>query len=198
MSYIQQAKALYLENPLVRFLARLIVFYVAFKILVRVLLPLNPELQQTFWIMPPLTHAYMVGSEWFFGLLGYGTRLLDYHTIQVWDETVNGVVLVAAPCIALEIMFLFAGIILAFPGSWKSKAWFIPTGIFTIFTLNQLRIFGLIFLSLYYVEYRDVSHKLWFQVIVYSAVFALFILYVQKFSLLEKKSEKIGKIQESV
>ena len=52
-------------------------------------------------------------------------------------------VITFAPCDGMVLYALFTGFVLAFPGPWKHKAWYIPCGIFLIWVLNVLRIAAL-------------------------------------------------------
>ncbi len=61
-----------------------------------------------------------------------------------WDMAVT------EHCLAIPAMVIFSAIILAFPGSFKNKLWFIPLGVFFIFLINIVR---LVFLCLVFVHY---------------------------------------------
>ena len=61
-----------------------------------------------------------------------------YYNHGVW---------IGEPCNGIKIFGLFTLFILAFPGSWKKKLWFIPLGIFIVHTANAMRIGALTIIS---------------------------------------------------
>ncbi|HLP33030.1 MAG TPA: hypothetical protein VK202_06125, partial [Bacteroidia bacterium] len=58
------------------------------------------------------------------------------HTVCYNTKCLVGV---GRACNALELFVLFAGFIIAFPGSVKHKFWFIPVGLVLIHFLNVIR-----------------------------------------------------------
>ena len=93
-----------------------------------------------------------------------------------------GMVGVGNPCNGLELFVLFAGFIICFPGNLKSKIWFIPLGIIGIYLINALRAAILAVIQLKAPENLDFNHHYTFTIIVYSFIFALWMMWVNKFS----------------
>ncbi|WP_114783166.1 exosortase X [Botryobacter ruber] len=89
---------------------------------------------------------------------------------------------VDTPCNGMELMALFAGFIIAFPGPVLKKLIFIPIGIFLINFLNILRIAGLALNAFYSYETLEFNHKYTFTIIVYAFIFGLWMLWVKKYS----------------
>lgn len=85
-------------------------------------------------------------------------------------------------CNALVLFVLFAGFIISFPGNWKSKAWFIPVGIFLIFIINILRIVVLTINFKYYHSSFSFNHHVTFTYLVYTFIFFLWMFWVNKLS----------------
>jgi exosortase family protein XrtF len=99
---------------------------------------------------------------------------------------INGVesVKVGNRCNGLFTMVIYAGFIIAYPGSWRSKMFFVPIGIFMIFLSNVIRI-GV--LALNWIHYRstfDFNHKYTYTFIVYGVVCVLWMWWINKYSFL--------------
>lgn len=89
------------------------------------------------------------------------------------------------PCNGLTLFALFIGFVLAYPGPWKKKLWFIPMGMVTIHLLNVLRIVGLALTVHYFPnnpEVLDFNHTYTFTMLVYGYVFFLWYIWASKFS----------------
>lgn len=94
----------------------------------------------------------------------------------------NGVpaVVVGVPCNGLVLYALFSGFVLAFPGPWRRRLWFIPAGMALIWVLNVLRI-GALALNQYYAHQSvDFNHHYTFTFIVYSCIFGLWMLWARR------------------
>ncbi|RYU80293.1 exosortase X [Hymenobacter persicinus] len=90
------------------------------------------------------------------------------------------VVRVGNPCNGLVLYALFAGFVLAFPGPWRRKLWFIPLGIALIYVLNIVRVGALAINHLYYHESVDFNHHYTFTFIVYACIFLLWMLWARR------------------
>ena len=88
----------------------------------------------------------------------------------------NHGVWIGEPCNGVKIFGLFTLFILAFPGSWKKKLWFIPLGIFIVHTANAIRIALLTIMSAENPKALDFNHNITFQVIVYGLNFPSLVL----------------------
>lgn len=85
-------------------------------------------------------------------------------------------------CDSLDLMGLFAVFVLAYPGPWKQRLWYIPVGVVLIHLLNIVRI-----TSLCIIEYKDPSlldfnHKYTFTGVMYLFIFGLWYYWVKKLS----------------
>lgn len=89
-------------------------------------------------------------------------------------------VVVGPPCNGLVLYALFAGFVLAFPGPWARKAWFIPTGIVLIWLLNVLRVAALALNHHYYHATVDFNHHYTFTFVVYVCIFGLWMLWARR------------------
>lgn len=87
---------------------------------------------------------------------------------------------VADPCNGLELMVLYAGFIICFPGVLRRKAGFLLAGWVLILLLNILRCLLLVLIFVYYRKYLDFSHHFVFTFIVYMVIFWLWYRFTQK------------------
>lgn len=123
-------------------------------------------------------------SASFFRLLGYDVQEIYGHLPCLARIRVNDLsgVCVGTGCSGLELFLLFSGFIILIRGNWKDKLWYIPLGIVIIFLLNIIRIILLIFINHYYPQYLHFNHKYTLVILVYLAIFGLWIFWVRKFS----------------
>jgi exosortase family protein XrtF len=89
---------------------------------------------------------------------------------------------VGAECNALVLFVLFAGFILAYPGNWKTKAWYIPIGIVCIYILNIFRIIILTVNFKYFRSSFSFNHHVTFTYLIYGFIFLLWMIWVNKFN----------------
>ena len=84
---------------------------------------------------------------------------------------------IGAPCDGVALFALFAIFILAFPGSWLRKIWFIPSGIVLLHLANILRVIVLARIQATSPEWLEFNHDYTFTVLIYSLVFGLWYLW---------------------
>lgn len=89
-------------------------------------------------------------------------------------------VIVGPPCNGLVLYALFGGFVLAFPGPWERKAWFIPAGIVLIWVLNVVRVAALAINHHYSHATVDFNHHYTFTFVVYSCIFGLWMLWARR------------------
>ncbi|GAB3727389.1 hypothetical protein GCM10027594_09360 [Hymenobacter agri] len=89
-------------------------------------------------------------------------------------------VVVGPPCNGLVLYALFAGFVLAFPGPWARKAWFIPAGIALIWLLNVVRVAALAINHHYSHQTVDFNHHYTFTFVVYACIFGLWMLWARR------------------
>jgi len=92
-------------------------------------------------------------------------------------------VIVGIPCNGLVLYALFAGFVLAYPGPWKRKAWFIPLGMALIWVLNVARVAALAINQYYAHQSVDFNHHYTFTFIVYGFIFGLWMLWARRLSM---------------
>jgi exosortase family protein XrtF len=111
--------------------------------------------------------------------LGFNASLdREYASVLMMDG--RPAVIVGPPCNGLVLYALFSGFVLAFPGPWQRKLWFIPAGIALIWVLNVLRVGALALNQQYAHQSVDFNHHYTFTFIVYSCIFGLWMLWAKR------------------
>lgn len=119
--------------------------------------------------------------------LGYDTNLDTSKTSTYNFKNavfIDGqpVVLVADGCNGLELMALFIGFLLSFPGPAKYKALIIPFGSVAVFIINVLREVILALNYKYFQETFDFNHKYTYVLIVYLIIFLIWRYWLNHYS----------------
>ena len=84
---------------------------------------------------------------------------------------------IGAPCDGVALFALFAIFILAFPGPFLRKLWFIPAGIGLLHLANIVRVIVLARIQATSPEWLEFNHDYTFTVLIYGLVFALWYLW---------------------
>lgn len=128
--------------------------------------------------------------QWILEQMGYKTfASRDVNDMQVFGIDGSNGVWIGGPCNGITLMFLFAIFVIAYPGNIKNKLWYVPLGILIVHTINIIRIIALAMIAYYNYEYLDFNHTYTFTFLAYSAVFGLWMLWVNKFSNTKKPFE---------
>jgi exosortase family protein XrtF len=167
-----QFSVTFFKKPLYRFLLSALGIYILWYVLYE--LWLHPKEYLDVWIIKrtlgsALTILKFLGYQTFSG----SDRLMGIDgTNGLW---------MGDNCDSTELIALFTGFILAFPGSWGKKTWFIPTGIVIIFFTNVLRMVALAILQKNVSsKWLEFNHTYTFTIIVYGVIFLLWIWWVKK------------------
>jgi exosortase family protein XrtF len=125
-----------------------------------------------------ITHSSVVMLQ----ALGFNAAISSTNSALVMMNSQPSVI-VGAPCNGLVLYALFGGFVLAFPGPWQRKLWFIPAGIVLIWVLNVLRV-GALAINHYYAHGSvDFNHHYTFTFIVYSCIFGLWMLWAKRLAI---------------
>ena len=95
-------------------------------------------------------------------------------------------VIIGAACNGLVLYALFGGFVLAFPGPWQHKLWFVPLGIALIWVLNVLRVVVLALNHHYAHKSVDFNHHYTFNVVVYGFIFGLWMMWARRLATLSR------------
>ena len=115
-------------------------------------------------------------SEWTAGLLrlaGHDATVVGAN--QVWAGQ-TGIELVAE-CNGLAVLSLFVGFVLAYPGRWSRRAWFVPLGIGVIVAVNVVRCAALLLLLSRSETAFEVGHGSGGLLLFYAVVFGLWVVW---------------------
>ena len=93
-------------------------------------------------------------------------------------------------CNAISVMILFAAFIFAFSARWHKTILYIFIGIILLHVLNCIRIALLCFSLFHYKQYSTILHGTIFPLIIYGAVFVLWILWITNYSGYGKATKK--------
>ncbi|MFD2786194.1 exosortase X [Hymenobacter rubripertinctus] len=88
-------------------------------------------------------------------------------------------VYVGNPCNGLVLYALFAGFVLAYPGSGRRRLWFIPLGLAVIYGINVLRIAALAINHTYWYHTVEFNHHYTFTFVAYGAILVLWHQWVR-------------------
>lgn len=173
------------DNPLLSFLIIGALAYLGWYVLYEFVLRPHSSLDE--WVVDQIVK----GTESILEILGYELRVFNDGT---WRNHVGIAgspgVTIGAPCDGIILFALFSIFVLAYPGPWKHKAWFMPLGVVAIHYINVLRVVALATIVNYRPDLLDFNHDYTFTVIVYAFVFLLWYIWVQKFSVQKTKPAK--------
>ena len=93
-------------------------------------------------------------------------------------------------CNAISVIILFISFVIAFSGKLKQTVLFVLGGGLFIYVLNILRIVVLSVLMYHYPAQEHILHGVIFPLIIYGAVFILWVIWVNKFSKYATKTTK--------
>lgn len=108
---------------------------------------------------------------------------IDLQVASLITMNGNPAVIVGIPCNGLVLYALFGGFVLAFPGPWKRKLWFIPMGMALIWCLNVLRVAALALNHYYANQTVDFNHHYTFTFVVYGFIFGLWMLWARRLAI---------------
>ncbi len=91
-------------------------------------------------------------------------------------------------CNAISIIILFISFVIAFTGKIKQTVLFIFFGCLLIHLFNVLRIALLCIAIFHYPKSEHLLHGVFFPLFIYGVVFALWVIWVNKFSFYAKKT----------
>jgi len=167
-----------LNKPLTRFLLKAVVLYLGWHFLYAEWIEPNGTVNHyltyiTAWIS---SFALNLFSGSHFTL----SPFVELNTYLFKDGI--PVVLIEHGCNGLILMVRYACFVLAFPGPWRVKTWFIPAGILAIYLINSLRVIGLAVNYMISESSFEFNHKYTFTILVYGAIFYFWMIWVNRFS----------------
>jgi len=168
----------YINNPLTVFLIKGFLFFMIWDLVIYEYV-ITPAIHQ--WMIHQLLQAST-------GLLRMGFNSSFSSGTELY---INGVhcVHIGIPCDGIEVMGVFACIVLAYQAPWYHKTWMVIGGCMVVFILNTIRIVILSGL-LYHHQLKafDINHKYVFNLILYGILLILFSLWSSTFGIKHRPS----------
>lgn len=93
-------------------------------------------------------------------------------------------------CNAISVIILFIAFVIAFTGKFKNTIFFIIMGIFLIHILNIVRISLLCIALCSFPQYEHLLHAVIFPLVIYTVVFLLWVIWVNKYSMYATETKK--------
>lgn len=109
-------------------------------------------------------------------LFGYEAVEHGYRVVLMVKP--NATITVQNYCLGVDVMALFTMLIIAYPGEWKKKFYFISVGILGIFFINILRISAIGICFVDFIEYAWFDNHLYFNIAAYTFIFLMFVWWV--------------------
>jgi exosortase/archaeosortase family protein len=100
-------------------------------------------------------------------------------------------------CLGIKLMWIFAILIIAYPGGpWKKKLWYIPAGFALLHLLNIARMIVLSYVIIYSNSF-DFIHGFIFRILFYGTTFVLWYIWLKYFvksSFVNEKENPSGNV----
>ncbi|MFN6379491.1 MAG: exosortase X [Flavobacteriales bacterium] len=170
------------KNPFTRFLILSTTLYLIWYFLYEFYLKENTFINE--YVIDSLVK---LGESVLHGLGYETTPYTDGKFRQHFGVLGTAGVTIGAPCDGIVLFALFVVFMISYPGPVKHKAWFLPVGLAMIHGLNVLRVTALALIVYHNESWFSFNHDYTFTLIVYAAVFALWWLWIVKFSLRKSK-----------
>jgi exosortase family protein XrtF len=161
------------KNRITRFLITLFSFYILWYFIYN--LWLHPDQKLDLFIID----FTVMASKWVLELFGY-TVFTGIDRLIGIDGT--GGLWIGDNCNGIALFALFAGFIIAYPGNWKKKFFFITAGILIIELLNVLRIVLLAILDTHSRTWTEFNHTYTFTIVIYGCIFFLWMIWTNRIS----------------
>ncbi|MFK5879638.1 MAG: exosortase family protein XrtF [Flavobacteriaceae bacterium] len=176
------------NKVVILFLVKFFVVYFLLTSLYSFYLSTSQETTSVF-ACAPVTNTVSNHAQWACELLGYDIVTFQNPkelsvTFLVNDKIISKIV---EGCTSISIMILFLAFITAFSGTIKNTLWFSVIGLTLIYTANIFRIVFLTLVIYHYPELSNVLHDIVFPGIIYGMVFILWIIWVKKYAIINKK-----------
>ncbi|WP_395057154.1 exosortase family protein XrtF [Flavobacterium sp.] len=172
-------------KPFLLFLGKFFLAYFVFTLIYRIYIGTSCD-----DCIDGITENVSVLTEKLSNLIGVKLSVvynyMDYNIIynnKITAKIIEG-------CNAISVIILFISFVIAFSGKLKQTVLFILVGSLFIYVLNILRIIILSVLLYYYPAQEHILHGVIFPLIIYGAVFILWVIWVNKFSKYVAKATK--------
>ena len=130
------------------------------------------------------TDFLLSATDFFLNTFGFQTG--RYGKV-IYIEGTQGIFLDRG-CLARNLMGLYVGFVLAYPGPLKHKLWYIPIGVLLINIFNVFRLGGLAIVVKCCPEHVDINHHYIFKMVVFALILLLWYIWVFKFDTKKAKT----------
>lgn len=190
--------ALLMHKPAYAFYLRLSAMVLP-GLLIVFILKYIPALKFSVLYSKPIYFAYkslLLISKSVLSFLGINVSLIYtdkiyYYPVYALQTTGGDILFLGISCLGILLMLIYAVLIIAYPGNFRTKLWVIPVGCLIIQILNIIRIVFLTFLiDQYQININKgftvggilLSHHDIFNILILLVVFFMFRIYIQRLS----------------
>ncbi|NRR91161.1 exosortase family protein XrtF [Winogradskyella undariae] len=123
--------------------------------------------------------------------IGYDSQVLPHPDEPSMKVIINGkyIARIIEGCNGVSVIILFLSFIIAFSGKLKTTILFGLAGSIMIYAFNLIRIVILSIGLYHYPWRRDILHTVIFPMLIYGAIFLLWMIWVNRFSNNKKRDE---------
>ncbi|QXP79894.1 MULTISPECIES: exosortase family protein XrtF [Winogradskyella] len=123
--------------------------------------------------------------------IGYDSQVLPHPDEPSMKVIINGkyIARIIEGCNGVSVIILFLSFIIAFSGKLKTTILFGLAGSIMIYAFNLIRIIILSIGLYHYPWRRDILHTVIFPMLIYGAIFLLWMIWVNRFSNNKKRDE---------
>lgn len=131
------------------------------------------------WVDEAVIRNSLDVSQWMLEVFGYEVARSGNRLMHI--KGTPGL-FIGDSCNGISLFALFSIFIIAFPGKWICKIFFIPIGILLIHFMNILRIVALALIETVSYEWTEFNHTYTFTLLMYLFIFGLWLFWINKFS----------------
>lgn len=168
------------------FMIILLFFHFVWRYFIREILSVEFISNSAIW----LARQVYFESRWVIDVLGVNVTPFDELIIgggvkwNVFYHAENhGYVSVNSSCSGLKQFYQWFFLMILFPGPWKQKLWFIPSGLVIIHVVNVFRIVTMVYVTIYFSQYWDFIHDWVLRPLFYVVMFMLWVWWNEKYYL---------------
>lgn len=134
-----------------------------------------------------LIRYIVIITAWTLNLFGMGITT-DLELARLYFSGLTRFIYIWHGCSGLREIAMFIFLMALFPGPWKHKLWFIPSGVVLIYVIAVLRIIFLCVVFVYKPEWFDFLHNFLINIFFFFVFFVLWLYWVKYFYLKYKKT----------
>ena len=159
----------YIKTPISVFFIKVGLIYGGWEILYQyVFLP-------DFWLDTWLSHVGVSMAAGILSFVGWDIESSARFVCIVGNRGIE----VQNGCNGLDLLGLYAGLIIAYPGSTKKRIYFLGGGLFLLFLANVFRISTFVLTNYYAPQFMDMYHEYSSFIIFYPIVLTLWYFWIE-------------------